>query len=244
MEAMYIGHQRFSHVADLWSDRGNWNGGEVPSSNVHLDVLYEGIGYNAVDLGSAQVPFLAHDVMTATPGLGVHSFLSVHDIDGVGVIVEGGLRVRHDSDVGTMSFSGAGTAEIGHDVENTSFKFQGINESPFGNAAHDATLILDRPPPGSLGNAIIFETSRYNVTGSGKIELGGIVFDHADFLPSVPGTGASTIQLTNHGCPVYQLTNVSQTLWTGETTAFSGSLSVGEDPKTGFDFVSYTTPPG
>jgi hypothetical protein len=244
VEATYISQQKLSHVADLWSNPDNWADGGVPSSSVDLDVLYTGIGYNAVDLGTAQDPFLTHNVTAETSGLGVDGFLSTYDIEGKSVVVEGSLLVRNDASADIITLGGAGTTEIEHNFAKAGFMFQGINESPFGDAARDATLILDRPPPGSIDNGVVFQTNRYNVTGSGKIELGGLVFDHADLLPAVPGTGPSTIQLTNHGCPVYQLTNVSQALWNGETTVFSGSLSVGTDSENGYHFVAYDTPPG
>src|SRR4051794_11761709 len=140
MEATYIGRQKLSHVADLWSNLDNWADGEVPNSSVDLDVLYKGIGYNAVDLGTAQDPFLTHNVTAETSGLGVDGFLSTYDIEGKDVIVEGSLLVRDDENADTITLGGAGTAEIEHNFAKAGFMFRRINEIPFGDAARDATL--------------------------------------------------------------------------------------------------------
>jgi hypothetical protein len=58
-------------------------------------------------------------------------------------------------------------------------------------------------------------------------------FDAAAFIPSAAGSLSGKIELTEHGKPVYQLSDVSFPV------GASRALSVGTDPATGFHFIAH-----
>jgi hypothetical protein len=54
----------------------------------------------------------------------------------------------------------------------------------------------------------------------------------AGCIPSAPSSLSGKVELTEHGNPVYQLSNVSFPV------GASSALSVGTDPATGFHFIA------
>ncbi len=121
-----------------------------------------------------------------------------------------------------MRFLFGGVAEVGHDIGATAFDFA----SP----GNQDTLILDHPPTGSLNNSVFFDGEPLNA----KLELGGLAFDDLNLIPNSDGV-LTIVQLTNHGSPVYKLTNMQ----------WGGTLSVGHgpDPQTGYDYLVYQAAP-
>jgi hypothetical protein len=154
-------------------------------------------------------------------------FLQAFDIQNVATVelAEGSvLDVRNDLDnVGTLSFFLSGTAEIGNNVGSTTIEFGGFR------GPGSATLILDHPAHDSLNNQVIVGGSAPHVA---TIELGSVVFDHADLIPPLPGSANEQVQLSNHGASVYTLTNV-----TGASSVSFG----GVDPTTGYDILSLSS---
>ena len=226
-----------------WNNPNSWLGGSVPTSSSELNVLLT--SGSVENLGTPQSPFVTNDVIGVSvgltpPSLFLTGFLdarNVVNISGADIPSSGGLHVSNDliksqfpltvHDGGTLlvgndlisvpqiGVSFGSTVEIGHGVDHTAFTF-GIG---------GGTLILDRPPHGYLANMI--NLGREPTT----IELGGLTFDQADFIPSVPGSLSGKIELLESGKQVYQLSHVNE---------FSplGSVSVGVDPTTEYDFVS------
>jgi hypothetical protein len=135
------------------------------------------------------------------------------------------LDVRHDLDnVGTLGFFLSGTAEIGNDIgSTTTIDFGGFRDQG------SATLISDHPAHDSLNNQVIVGGGVPHVA---NIELGGVVFDHEDLIPPLPGSTNEQVQLSNHGASVYTLTNV-----TGASSVSFG----GADPTTGYDILRLTS---
>jgi hypothetical protein len=186
-----------------WSDPTAWINGKVPTSSNGLHVQLD-VGGSLEDLGTQTAPFVTNDVIGAGVGLGspdlfVDGFLQAQDVRNLILVqVDGfqegaaGLDVRHDlTNVKALDVQSNSKVEIGHNFGSTSFSLEGGTN----------TLILDQTPKGSLDNSII-------VLGTAIIELGHVKFDHADFIPPLPGSADGHIQLTNHGVPVYELDNV------------------------------------
>jgi hypothetical protein len=219
--------------SDVWSNPANWVSGKVPHASHGLMILAGTNGED--DLGTTLNPFHANDIIGAQvgvsyPDLTVSGFLianNVNNLAAVAVSAGGSLDVRHNlENVNAVSISSdrnqAGAVEIGGDAGASAFHFDSFGEL--------STLILDKPAQSALANLITFSAA------GGKMELGGLNFDHASYLPNFHGTadaealGGGKIQLTDHGAPVYQLSNV-----------FFGTpgmgLSVGMDAKTGHDFI-------
>jgi hypothetical protein len=211
-----------------WSDPAAWADGTVPQSSTGLDVQLDASSY--ANVGSQSSPFQTNDIIGASEGLflgiggpspSIPGFLQAHDIQNVANVVlagNAGLDVRNDLDnVGTLRFFEGGTAEIGNNIGSTTIEFQQFA----------GTLILDHPAQGSLDNQVLSDTLSTVVTHN--IELGGIIFDHADLIPPLPGSTNGQVQLSNHGASVYTLTNV---------TGISSASFAGVDPTTGYDILS------
>jgi hypothetical protein len=228
MFAEFIGKQVSAHDIPPWSNPANWAGGKVPVSSNGLHILVDGSSLE--DLGTAQNPFVAQDVISTNlshPLLAVDGFLSVRDAIGVSLEVLGGLHVsRALIDPTYIGIGGKGTVEIGQGIIGpTTIDFTRGVEFP---GASDGTLILDKAPRGSFDDLVRMGGGLGSPLHD-KVELGGVSFDHADVIPNP--SGDFTLRLTNHGAPVYQLTHVG---------LGGGTVSVGVDPKTGYDFVSYS----
>jgi hypothetical protein len=118
--------------------------------------------------------------------------------------------------VQNTSISFGASLEVGRDIGSTKFVF-GIG---------GGTLILDHPERRQLTNPITVSL------GDNRIELGKLVFDKADFLPSASGSSTGEVRLSEHGHTVYELASVT----IGVNPI--GSLSVGIDKMTGFHFVT------
>ncbi len=228
-----------------WNNPAVWANGRVPVSSDKLNILLDA---SSVDnLGTAQTPFVANDVIGASagisyPGLFVTGFLHADDLANLSdlqIPSSGGVIVSHDLinvqtvevhdggfldvgrdllNVGRFSISFGSTIEVGHIIGRTDISF-GIG---------GGTLILDHPQRNLLNNSFALGAGGNIV----NIELGHTVFDAADFIPSVPGGLNGKIDLMDHGRLVYQLNHVS------ESTP-AGILTVGMDKTTGYDFVSY-----
>jgi hypothetical protein len=224
----------------FWSDPGSWADGKVPTSSKELHIRLDDLSVSRMDLGTAQDVFVAADVLSAGVGFNeliVQGFLRVQDIDVQRTIVSGNLLITRSTGSTPFDVVGTGTLEIKHDIGQSTLGFHGVGPREFGN---DATIILDEPPKSSFNNSVYFSG---NLVGpspvlSQKIELGGLRFDHADFVPnpSTPNPGTSDqegrLELTNHGRLVYEMTNVfSQT---------GGTFSVGSDSKTCYDYVAWS----
>jgi hypothetical protein len=166
----------------------------------------------------------AHDIknvksLTVLSGPGTldvkHDLVNVQQLD---VVEESVAHVGQDLvNVDSVSLSFGGKLEVGHSL--------GSSQVTFGAAG--GTLILDKPPHGTLSNAIALTFAQE------KIELGRLTFDKAAFVANASGSTDGKIQLTEHGRPVYQLADV--TLPQGATHI----LSVGFDRSTGFDFIAH-----
>jgi hypothetical protein len=132
---------------------------------------------------------------------------------------EGSIHIHHNLIGGqSVQISFGGVVEVGHKFGNPDVTF-GIS---------GGTLILDHAPPKSLGSHILFSLGTTD-----KIELGHLDFDAAAFIPSAVGSLSGKVQLTEHGKPVYQLSDVSFPVGAGRT------FSVGTDPATGFHFIAH-----
>src|SRR4051794_37931042 len=93
-----------------WSNPANWADETVPESSKRLDVVNQSTDQSAVDIN-----LVTHDIINANLGLNVLAFLSVHDLSGGGITVDGRLDVRHDAHLGTLELRAGATAEIEHD---------------------------------------------------------------------------------------------------------------------------------
>lgn len=236
-----------------WSNPQIWQNGVVPNSSNGLHVTLD--ANSTDDLGTAADPFIVHDI---SPGLGlsptliVSGFLQAHDINDLSLYTAdpgtflspaGTIEIRHDAKNTSFSILGDGsTVEIGHSVAGSIFAFS-YGAGLQGDWARNATLILDHPSKGSLDNEFVLPPPPPPLGNSPaavfslKIELGGIAFDHADFIPSAPGSSSGDIRLSNHCKTVYDLTDVSAPFF---GAARGGDLSVGTDPTTGYHYVSYS----
>jgi hypothetical protein len=239
-----------------WSDPDNWAGGAVPASS---NTLIVELGVNSfADVGtSLTAPFLTAIVFGVNDGAGLPSlvvgtgeftplgggFLKADDIlnlssldvglfnhysdpTGAGLVVTGDLV-----NVAAISAGLGSMVHIGGDIGVTDFTLKG------------STLIIDHPEPGQF----LFDqitVSRWDYLGgppvqtTTSIELGHVVFDQADFIPSVPGSSTGQIQLTNHGALVYMLDNVSGVV---SASGGSGAYFGGVDPATGYDILKVTS---
>jgi hypothetical protein len=154
--------------------------------------------------------------------IGTHAVLNVeHNIVNVPQFTDTEESVTHVGgslvNVQTFAASFGGTMQVEHSVGTTQFTLGGIGS---GN------LILDHPEHRHLTNPI-------TLAGNGDtIELGGLVFDKADFLPNSPGSSSGTVQLSEQGRPVYQLTDV--------TLRDTGTFSVGIDKSTGYHEIVFS----
>ena len=225
---------------NLWSDAGAWASGKVPSSSDGLDIKVdvsstEDIRFPGGPGTALDDPFIAKDVIGASVGLSPPpvlfiqngSYLSVRDISNFTSIVVGiggassGLNVRHDlTNISNLIFAAGGDVEVGHDIGTTGFLFESMMAP--------STLILDKPPSGSLDNRVDFAAAL--PLSAAKVELGDLAFN--GFSVSQNPNGSETIKLTNHGRQVYALTDVTG----GATVA---NLAVGVDRKTGNDFLEF-----
>ncbi|MBV9249290.1 MAG: hypothetical protein JO227_08615, partial [Acetobacteraceae bacterium] len=167
------------------------------------------------------------------PQMSISGFLYMHDLENLFTLnvlpapefetsgPPGHLYISHDL-VNTQQATVIGNAVlgVGHNVGATSFEL-------LAGRGDLSTLILDKPPHDSLSNLVDFELS--TSPAAARLELGGIAFDQAAYTRA-GSTGS--LQLMNHGRPVYQLTNVS---------VFGGSFTTGFDPHTGYDYVLYSS---
>jgi hypothetical protein len=163
----------------------------------------------------------AADILNLS-ALDVGQFAHYSDPKGAGLVVTGDLV-----NVAAISAGLGSMVHIGADIGVTDFTLKG------------STLVFDHPGPGHLLVDPItvspwdsaFEPPVQTTT---SIELGHVVFDKADFIPSVPGSSSGQIQLTNHGALVYTLENVSGVL---PASGGSGAYFGGVDPTTGYDIL-------
>jgi hypothetical protein len=134
---------------------------------------------------------------------------------------------------------GAGEIDIGHRFSGSSFTFDG--------SGFEDTLKLEHPPLAFIYNEInvtAFPSPGALASGSGleKIELGGVHFDRADFIPYGPQnaggtTEAGAVLLIEHSLPVYALLNVNAVGYGGP---INGHFSVGTDPQSHLDYIQYS----
>jgi hypothetical protein len=252
--ATFVGGEGYWSV---WSNPSNWEGGLLPRSNNGLSVVLD-TNTSVEDLGTSSDPFVVHDV---TPGLGftpsllVSGFLYANDLSNLAISTfnpfiapnTGSIDIQHDATNTSFDLIGFGpTVEIGHDVSGSVFSFA-VGAGSGAMWGHDATLILARPPQGSLNNEInlppVIPMTGYpgTETFSAKIELGGISFNQADFIPPVPGSTSGDIRLLNNGKTVYNLSNVTVPDLTNILgVSLDGSFSTGYDKTTGDDYVVYS----
>jgi hypothetical protein len=228
-----------------WSDPSSWWNNTVPASSKSLEVVLN--ASSEENLGTASSPFVVDNLVGVGPGLthpslNVSGFLDARNIVNLSdlqVLPSGDVSTSgnlvfvqsveaHDGgdmsvggsllNVGTMSISFGSTVEVGHSLGNTAFSF-GIG---------GGTLFVDHPAPHAMGNKLALGPGN----GQPTIELAGLQFDQADFIPNAPGSSSGKIDLLNNGAQVYQLSNVTE-------TGPAGILTTGVDAKTGHDFIAY-----
>jgi len=243
-----------------WSNGAAWLDGSVPSPNAGLSILLA--VNSTDDLGTAGDPFVARDVIGASrgltpPALTVSGFLKTNDVDhlnalflnphaslstwlmagvnNVSVLSDGSLTVGVMVHTQSLAATEESKVLIGAavDVDRLSVSFgarlevrSAIGDARLAIGAAGGTIILDRPEHGALHNALSL------AFGNDRLELGGLVFDEATFVPSASDPLSGKVQLSEGGHGVYQLSNV--TLPTG-----TGPFSVGIDSETGYHYVQF-----
>jgi hypothetical protein len=229
-----------------WSDPSAWDGGAIPRPSNGLDVVSKTPGDS---LGTAAQPFVTHDVtqnqvsqlFVFTGGLTTHNFNG-----GVVWMTDHGyMDVQHDLTAVVFVLTDAGYLRVGHDI-NSTISFIGYGARGAHENATDAALVVDHPPNHQLTSEIAFPTGAPTSFHPAeypfglKIELAHMNFDRADFIPNsgtaTNGFGDSfTLRLSEAGKAVYDLTDVRVPV-----DGHQGTLSVGHDATTGYDFVAYT----
>lgn len=247
MKATFIGDQSGRQYYGAWSNPSNWDAGSTPVPARKLQVRLDTQGSVPLeDLGTADDPFIARSVVGSNhcqpSPLFISGSLSVRDLRNLSEVQlvpsETGatLRVSHGIyNVGSISVARGDLVELNDQIGNTIFQLRGDTGTSPG--AHETTLILDKPPCNVLNNGITLALGSGAPGGNDRIELGGLTFDHADATLNV--NGSETIRLTDQGALVYELTNVT----IQPPSSGTGTLSVGVDPGTGWDFLSYESQP-
>ncbi len=249
-----------------WSAPANWIGKAVPKSGIGLDVTID-TTTSQENLGSATNPFVVHDITPALgllPSIYVTGFLQAQDVTNVTLhtayVTSGGtgnptatgsVRILNNATDSVFDIVGTGArVEIGKSITGSSFDFS-TGVSWYSAWAHHATLILDKPPAHSMSNPIVLPPpipplGAPPIGFSLRIELGGLHFDHADFIPTAPGSSTGDLRLTNHGVTVYDMTHISGRSL-GSSSSYDlarvGTFTIGHDAATGKDYVAYSHAP-
>jgi hypothetical protein len=245
-----------------WSTPGAWVSGQVPTSSLGLNVQIDTASTENLGTASSPFltnDIIGASVGLTSPSIDVTGFLHAGDIGNlsfVGVEGNAALTARNIANVRDLTTIGR-KLNVSNDIINTQ-QFTATEESvdriggslinvqkvgaSFGATIEvgrslgtaqvtlggigSGTLILDHPESHHLTNAISF------LGTNDTIELGNLVFDTASFLPNSPGATTGKLQLSEHGHPVYQLTDV--------TIPANGTFSVGTDTTTGHHEILFT----
>lgn len=239
---------RGNHAPNLWSNAAVWANGKVPVSSSTLDIQLNQASTD--DLGTAQTPFVARDVIGAAigvthPSLSVTGFLHALDIENLSALditsnnnVTVGASLINipnvDVENGSVLNVGLGLTNVKHVTMGSGGKVDvhhGVVGTTFSFGAGGGTLILDNPPGTNLADTIALGI--VTVGSPDIVELGHLNFTGAKFVPSVANPSVGGIDFTVSGktgpTTVYRLDHVTGVV----------PFTIGVDPATGYHFISF-----